>query len=118
MRFDADQKSEWTATVDALWFDAKSDLAILTISVPDTAPKAEPARLGRLADRDAVVEAQVVGFPLFKMRNYDGTAVDWDEEKSRYRDTHQAVGRIAVLSNRQARRPVAAEGLQPLVDLA
>ena len=80
---------------------AKSDLAVLTIPVPDHAPSVEAVRFGGLGDRDAVVEARAMGFPLFKLKNYDGTAVDAHQMKERYRDSHQAIGSIAVLSNRR-----------------
>lgn len=58
------------------------------------------ARFGRIGgDRAAVLTAQAVGFPLFKVKNNDGTVVI-DDDRPRYRDS-QADGSVAVLSNRR-----------------
>ena len=101
VRFDADQPGEWSVTASSRWADATSDLAVLTIPALDHAPPVEAVRFGGLGDRDAVVEARAMGFPLFKLKNYDGTEVEARQVKERYRDSHQAIGSIAVLSNRR-----------------
>jgi Trypsin-like peptidase domain len=103
VRFDADQPGEWSVTATSLWADAESDLAVLTIPTLDHAPAVEAVRFGRPGDRDAVIEARAMGFPLFKLKNYDGSEVDAHQVKERYRDSHQAIGSIAVLSNRRER---------------
>ena len=103
VRFDADQPGEWSVTASSRWADAKSDLAVLTIPARDHAPAVEAVRFGGLGDRDAVIEARALGFPLFKLKNYDGTEVEAHQVKERYRDSHQAIGSIAVLSNRRER---------------
>jgi trypsin-like peptidase len=99
VRFDADLLGERTFDVSDHWSDTTSDLAVLTI--PAAEDDLAPALFGRLSDRAAVVGAQAVGFPLWKMRNYDGTEVLDDDIRARYRDSHQAVGSVAVLSNRR-----------------
>jgi hypothetical protein len=101
VRFEADQSTQWCVAASSRWVDATSDLAVLTIPVPEHAPSAEAVRFGRLGDRNAVVEVRAIGFPLFKLKNYDGTEVDGLDE--RYRDSHQAVGSIAWLSDWTAR---------------
>jgi tetratricopeptide (TPR) repeat protein len=100
VRFDADLPTEWSVTATSRWTNAKADLAVLTIPAPEHAP-AVAVRFGRLGDRAAVVEAHAVGFPLFKLKNYDGTEITAEQLKDRYRDSHQAIGSIAVLSNRR-----------------
>ena len=103
VRFDADQPGEWSVTASSRWVDAGSDLAVLTIPARDHGRAVEAVRFGRLGDRDAVVEARAMGFPLFKLKNYDGSEVDAHQVKGRYRDSHQAIGAVAVLSNRRER---------------
>ena len=103
VRFDADQPGEWSVTASSRWADAESDLAVLTIPAPEHAPAVEAVRFGRLGDRDAVVEARARGFPLSKLKIYDGSEVDAHQVKQRYRDSHKAIGSIAVLSNRRER---------------
>jgi hypothetical protein len=93
VRFDADQPGEWSVTASSRWADAGSDLAVLTIPAPDHMPSVEAVRFGRLGDRDAVVEARAMGFPLFKLKNYDSSEVDREqlpEIVGRLLDRHDA----------------------------
>ncbi len=52
------------------------------------------ARFGRISARAAVLAARAVGFPRFKLKADDGA-------RTVYRDSHQADGSVAVLSNRR-----------------
>lgn len=98
VRFDADTDDEWETVATAVWSDPASDLAVLSIG--SRGEDLPPARFGRIGDRDAVLPATAVGFPLWKLKNYDGT-VPADDGRPRYRDTHHATGMVAVLSNRR-----------------
>ncbi|MGH3815902.1 MAG: trypsin-like peptidase domain-containing protein, partial [Pseudonocardiaceae bacterium] len=100
VRFDADLPGEWTAEVISCWADQRCDLAVLTIAPRESEPAVAVARFGRIgAERAAVLAARAVGFPRFKLKTDDGAHLDADP--SRYRDSHQADGSVAVLSNRR-----------------
>lgn len=80
-----------------VWSDAGADIAVVRLdgSAGDEAPAGLlPLRYGRV---DGHVACEALGFPRFKLRQ-DAPAAgvtqqDW------YRDTHQAIGTIAPLSN-------------------
>jgi hypothetical protein len=94
VRFDADLPGEWVTEATSCWTDPRSDLAVLTIAAPEAVTV---ARFGRVGDgRAAVLTGQAVGFPRFKLKNHDDDHVV-------YRDSHQADGSVAVLSNRRER---------------
>lgn len=95
VRFDADQPGEWSTEAISCWTDQYSDLAVLTIPAHEGQPPVAVPRFGRISgDRAAVLAAQAVRFPRFKLRSDDdGLAV--------YRDSHQVDGSVAVLSNRR-----------------
>ncbi len=96
VRFDADLPGEWTAEVISCWADRRSDLAVLTIAPRAAEPAVAVARFGRIGgDRAAVLAARAVGFPRFKLKTDD------DAAQLQYRDSHQADGSVAVLSNRR-----------------
>ena len=99
VRFDADRPGEWSTDAISYWVDQHSDIAVLSIAPHEGKPPVVVARFGRISDRPAVLAVRAVGFPRFKLRN-DAAAVPRDEP-SRYRDSHQADGSIAVLSNRR-----------------
>lgn len=99
VRFDADQASEWSTEAIWRWVDRSSDLAVLKIAPRQNEPMVVTARFGWISDRPAVLTARVVGFPRFKLKK-DGIPGDADESTC-YRDSHQADGSIAVLSNRR-----------------
>lgn len=80
------------------WSDTRADLAVLSIAPRDD--ELSPARVGQVGDGAADLPATVVGLPLWKLKNYDGTVIT-DDSRLRYRDTHQASGMVAVLSNRR-----------------
>jgi len=91
VRFEPDLPGEWTVAATVRWVDPVSDLAVVAIQPrPDEAP-VSAARFGRVGQRAAVLAAQAVGFPRWKMRE--------DDDGSRYRDAHHAVGTVAALSN-------------------
>jgi hypothetical protein len=94
VRFDADLPGEWITEVISCWSDPQSDLAMLTIAPRRGEPAVAVARYGRISARAAVLAAQAVGFPRFKLKTDDG-------DRSVYRDSHQADGSVAVLSNRR-----------------
>jgi hypothetical protein len=100
VHFDADLPGEWTAEAISCWADPRSDLAVLSIAPRAGEPGVVVARFGRIgADRAAVLVVRAVGFPRFKLKTDGGADVDAD--RSRYRDSHQADGSVAVLSNRR-----------------
>ncbi|TQM42870.1 S1 family peptidase [Pseudonocardia cypriaca] len=93
VRFDADTDGEWSAPADEVVADPASDLAAVLIDPPDGAPTCAFGRIGEHPDELVV---QAVGFPRFKLKNY--------ERAGSYRDSHQAVGTVAPLSNRRSGR--------------
>ncbi|MDQ3765109.1 MAG: serine protease [Actinomycetota bacterium] len=96
VRFDADLPGEWTTEAISCWSDPPSDLAVLTIAPRECEAAVALARFGRIgADRAAVLATRTVGFPRFKLRIDAGLA------GLPYRDSHQADGSMAVLSNRR-----------------
>lgn len=93
VRCDADRPGEWSARASVAWADEDSDVAVLTIVPPETAPVVlETARFGRIADdRHGVIGVHAAGFPLWKRRRrHDG---------AHFRELHQADGTVAALSN-------------------
>ena len=99
VRFDADLPGEWVTEATSCWTDPRSDLAVLSIAPREGDPQVAVAQFGRISDWAAVLAARAVGFPRFKLKNDDGT--DLDDDRPRYRDSHQADGSVAVLSNRR-----------------
>jgi hypothetical protein len=83
VRFSPDLPDEQTVMAVSWRADMISDIAY--IEIPPQSGDA--ARFGRVGTTAAVLQAQAVGFPLWKMR--DGL----------YRDSHHAVGTVAVMSN-------------------
>ncbi|MEV7346783.1 trypsin-like peptidase domain-containing protein [Streptomyces sp. NPDC093544] len=96
VRFNADLTDEWTTEAIPLWKDPRSDIAVLSITPHDDEPPVVAPRFGGIGDeRAAVLTVRAVGFPRFKLK---------DDERNRawsYRDSHQADGSVAVLSNRR-----------------
>ncbi|GAA1585810.1 hypothetical protein GCM10009804_47460 [Kribbella hippodromi] len=90
VRFDADRvPGEWSASGELVW--SAGDVAVLAITpAGDPVP---PARLGGIGDRAASLQVRAVGFPWFKLRA--------ESDQTSYRDTHQADGTVATLSNRR-----------------
>ncbi len=94
VRFDADLPGEWTAEAIPCWADPRSNLAVLTIAPREG--EVAVARFSRIGgDRAAVLAAQAVGSPRFKLKTDD------DAAQLQYRDSHQTDGSVAVLSNRR-----------------
>ncbi|MEO7196698.1 MAG: trypsin-like peptidase domain-containing protein [Pseudonocardiaceae bacterium] len=94
VRFDADLPGEWVTEAISCWTDPRSDLAVLTIAPRGGEAPVAPARFGRIGARAAVLAVRAVGFPRFKLKTDDG-------DGATYRDSHQADGSVAVLSNRR-----------------
>lgn len=98
VRFDADLPGEWVTEATPGWVDPRSDLAVLSITPREGEPSVAGARFGRIGgDRAVVLAAQAMGFPRFKLKTDDGV----ENHLQRYRDSHQADGSVAVLSNRR-----------------
>ncbi len=98
VRFDADLPTEWTSDMVSCWVDRHFDIAVLSIARYPAEPPVIRPRFGRIGtDRAAVLAIQSVGFPRFKLRRYDPTT----DSAAWYRDSHQADGVVAVLSNRR-----------------
>ncbi|MFY1686712.1 trypsin-like peptidase domain-containing protein [Plantactinospora sp. WMMB782] len=94
LRFDAGQQTQWTADAEPAWCDPESDVAILRFTPPEEAPGTATVSYGGFVrDTSAVVDVHTAGFPLWKRRT--------GRSGTRYRDLHDAVGRLAVLSNRR-----------------
>jgi tetratricopeptide (TPR) repeat protein len=94
VRFDAGLESERSARARVAWQHPETDLAVLTIDVPGADRETVPdTRFGRLDDRRAVVTVHAAGFPRWKQRSRDNGTV--------YRELHDVVGTVAVLSNRR-----------------
>jgi hypothetical protein len=96
LRFDADTDGEWSVPAVDVVADPVSDLAVVLIDprdldTDDTVPACAFGRVGESARELAV---QAVGFPRFKMKDH--------RESGSYRDSHQAVGTVAPLSNRRS----------------
>ncbi|BCY07004.1 tetratricopeptide repeat protein [Actinoplanes sp. L3-i22] len=90
LRFDAEQPGEWSAPGTVAWSDLTADAALVRLERVDGVA-VTPARFGRLTVTARQVQAQVVGFPRWKLREAsDGVLV---------REAHHAVGSIAGLSN-------------------
>jgi trypsin-like peptidase len=98
VRFDADLPTEWTTGVVSSWVDRHFDIAVLSIAPRPAEPPVVKPRFGSIgADRAAVLTVRSVGFPRFKLKRYDPTT----DPAGWYRDSHQADGVAAVLSNRR-----------------
>jgi WD40 repeat protein len=98
VRFMADLSEEWSvpARVEAL--DPVADVAVLSILPRVPGEKITPALFGVLGFERAVpVRCTAVGFPRFKLREDSQTTLEGP--LLRYRDSHQADGTIAPLSN-------------------
>ncbi len=98
LRFDADTDGAWSVPALDVVADPVSDLAVVLIEprdvdTDDTVPACAFGRVGESAHELAV---QAVGFPRFKMKDH--------RESGSYRDSHQAVGTVAPLSNRRSGR--------------
>jgi len=99
VRFEADLPGEWTAAASSWWADAETDLAVVCIPPRPGEGQLSPARFGRVSDLAAVLSVQAVGFPAWKMRDYDGTNPVPGDDRPRYRDAVQVAGSVPVLSN-------------------
>lgn len=99
VRFDSDQVGEWSAQASVMWSDPAEDGALLVLQLPQPSASVAAAAYGRLGDRPAVIDAQAVGFPWWKLRTDPAAGA---RPLSRYRDMHHAVCTISALSNRRS----------------
>ncbi|OLT06465.1 hypothetical protein BJF90_16975 [Pseudonocardia sp. CNS-004] len=95
LRFDADTHREWSTPAVEVVADPKSDLAAVLIDAPGPVTASS---YGRVGDRADVISVRAVGFPRFKLKGYGGT------RGGIYRDSHQANGAVAPLSNLRSKR--------------
>jgi hypothetical protein len=110
LRFDADTPGEWSVAAEEYVADPDSDLAAVLIDTPTTVPA---CAFGRAGDGTHEIAVQAVGFPRFKLKDYADPSGDSTEGRAlasrrarpsdmhggAYRDSHQAVGTVAPLSN-------------------
>lgn len=98
--FRPDRPDEWSARATVRLCTTKGDVAVLTIEPPAGQPVSAPVRFGRVGWREATLQCRAVGFPRFKSRRYHhDTAEIPANAQVRYRDSYQADGMIATLSN-------------------
>jgi tetratricopeptide (TPR) repeat protein len=76
-----------------VWSDAGADIAVVRLD-GSAGDEAAPPRYGRV---DGHVACEALGFPRFKLRQ--GLPAAGAPQQDWYRDTHQAIGTIAPLSN-------------------
>jgi tetratricopeptide (TPR) repeat protein len=95
VRFAADTPQERTLRAAEVLADPEADLAAVLVDAPDTVPD---TAYGFVGDGPDEVAVQAVGFPRFKLKDYA------DPSLGAYRDSHQAVGTVAPLSNRRSGR--------------
>jgi hypothetical protein len=96
--FNADLSSQWIAqgAVDFAQL-GPADLAVLSITPPATS-RVAPISFGKVPLRADVVRCTAVGFPRWKLRSASIDSVSGGLIEP-YRDSHQADGTIAGLSN-------------------
>lgn len=102
VRLDVGQSTEIDVRAERWWIDPGghngTDLAIVMI-VEDVllGRDVDRARFGRIRDCAAVLAAQALGFPLFKLRSSDGSI----GEPEPFRDLEQVTGHAPVAANRR-----------------
>lgn len=99
VRFDADLPTQWSAVGHIEALDRDADVAVVVLGPEDPSTVRPPARrtaFGRVGAADGPLDVVAIGFPLFKLRSEVST-----DGIARFRDTHQAFGRVAPLSNRR-----------------
>jgi WD40 repeat protein len=105
VRFEADLPGEWSTPGKTWWSVPGWDIAVLIIDSRPGEPPIVAARCAEVGAQPTVFEAQAVGFPMWKLRNDDGTTPVTpvppvrDSGQTLYRDYHHAVGRVAAISN-------------------
>jgi hypothetical protein len=97
VRFDADPPVGWTCRAHDLVTDQRSDLAAVVIDPPPTARRPAEPCFGRIGPATAELAVQAVGFPRFKLKPYAAPG-----SPAVYRESHQAAGTVAPMSNRRA----------------
>jgi hypothetical protein len=96
VRFNADQADERDAAAVVSLANRRADVAILSFPLDHSDDRLVPAEFGRIRQQAKAADCVAVGFPRFKLRTdprYSG------QPASHYRDSHQANGSVAPLSN-------------------
>ncbi len=99
VRFDADLPTQWSVAGRVAATDGATDVAVVVLGPADGStvrPPAQQTAFGRVGAAAGPLDVVAVGFPLFKLRSElspNGRAL--------FRETHQAFGRVAPLSNRR-----------------
>lgn len=96
VRFEPDLAGEWTTAAVSWAADARTDIAVVTITPRPGDEGLGGEGFGRLGDRAGTVDVEAVGFPRWKMRS-DAEAADGGP--GRYRDSAHVTGSVATLSN-------------------
>jgi tetratricopeptide (TPR) repeat protein len=99
LRFNADREDEWTAPAVVNTLNTVADVAILTFSPRSLDQRVSRVLFGRVCQQPAVVRCYAIGFPRFKLRNYNSYDSKELSGLERYRDSHQADGAISTMSN-------------------
>jgi len=101
VRFNADRPDEWVTEGNVVWSDPDVDAAVIVITPrPQDQLQVVPAQFGRVAERDVELDSSAMGFPRYKLR-YDQAPPRSGGQRSQYRDSAHAIGKIAVLANRR-----------------
>lgn len=100
VRFHPSNRGPWTCVATIALADASTDIALLEIQ-PAESQEADisVARFGRVSDRAAVLHAEAVGFPRWKLRIGDIAPADTAIPEKPFRDSAHAHGSLAVLAN-------------------
>jgi Trypsin-like peptidase domain len=96
VRFDADRPGEWCTQARRIVADTQSDVAAIVMDPPPGSPFTAPA-FGQVDDAANELMVHAVGFPRFKLKAYEQPGA-----QGVYRDSHQATGTVAALSNRRS----------------
>ncbi|MYV97382.1 trypsin-like peptidase domain-containing protein [Streptomyces sp. SID3343] len=89
VRFNADQPGARVLVGEPAWADERTDVAVLLVPGEDR----PPVRFARLDGHELPYPCRAVGFPRYKMKDA--------RDGSRYRDSCDAFGTLAPLSNRR-----------------
>lgn len=99
VRFTADEAGERVVAAAITFAHPRADVAILSFSPDHPDELRARAEFGRIRQQATGIGCVAVGFPLFKLREYPREPDQLGQPASRFRDSHQANGTVAPLSN-------------------